>query len=123
MKAQYIKHKKQWSAFMTINGLDVQEYGDTEKQARENLANRIANSKFLSEGIKIKETPKVGDTVIVQRQIGKNGTPHSVEGTIKRFSKTILVDGEQTVWVDFVDGDGYWYPISKVVLKSAVAGI
>lgn len=55
MKAQYIKHKKQWSAFMTINGLDVQEYGDTEKQAREKLADRIANSKFLLEGIKVQK--------------------------------------------------------------------
>jgi hypothetical protein len=51
MKAQYIKHKKQWSAYTTINGLDVQEYGDTEKQAREKLADRIANSDFLLQGI------------------------------------------------------------------------
>lgn len=58
MKAQYIKHKKKWSAYTTLNGIDIQEYGDTEKQARENLANRIANSKFLMDGIKIKiKTP------------------------------------------------------------------
>jgi hypothetical protein len=53
MKAQYIKHKKQWSAFMTLNGLDIQEYGDTEAEARQKLADRISNSKFLMEGIKL----------------------------------------------------------------------
>jgi hypothetical protein len=58
MNAQYINHKKQWSAFMTINGLDVQEYGDTEKEARENLSKRIANSPFLLQGIQLKETIK-----------------------------------------------------------------
>lgn len=54
MKAQYLKNKKKWTAFMTLNGLDIHEYGQTEKEARENLANRIANSKFLLEGIKVK---------------------------------------------------------------------
>lgn len=53
MKALYIKHRNQWSAFMTINGIDIQEYGSTEKDARENLSRRIANSKFLIEGIKV----------------------------------------------------------------------
>jgi hypothetical protein len=51
MNAQYIKHKKQWSAFMTINGLDVQEYSNTEKEAREKLSIRISKSKFLLDGI------------------------------------------------------------------------
>lgn len=54
MKAQYIKRKKQWSSFTTLNGLDIQEYGDTEKEAREKLAGRIANSPFLMKGITIK---------------------------------------------------------------------
>jgi hypothetical protein len=53
MKAQYIKHKKQWSAFTTINGLDIQEYGDTEKEAIQNLTDIIAKSGFLLQGIKI----------------------------------------------------------------------
>ena len=53
MKTQYIKWKKQWSAFTTINGLDVQEYGDTEREARENLAARIANSEFMLKGIRV----------------------------------------------------------------------
>ena len=54
MKAQYLRYKKEWSAFTTLNGLDIQEYGKTEAEARQNLANRIANSKFLLEGIKAK---------------------------------------------------------------------
>ena len=53
MKAQYIKHKKQWSAFTTLNGLDIQEYGRTEKQAVEKLAKRIRESEFLLKGIKL----------------------------------------------------------------------
>jgi hypothetical protein len=51
MKAKYLKNQERWTAFTTINGLDVQEYGETEKEARENLANRIANSEFLLKGI------------------------------------------------------------------------
>ncbi len=53
MKAKYIKWKKQWSAFTTINGLDVQEYGDTEQAALANLASRISNSEFLLKGIRL----------------------------------------------------------------------
>jgi len=54
MKAKFIKHKNKWSAFTTINGLDVQEYGNSDKEAREKLATRIANSDFLLKEIKIK---------------------------------------------------------------------
>lgn len=116
MKAQYLKNKKQWTAFTTINGLDIQEYGDTEAKARENLANRIANSEFLLQGIKTEKTPKVGDTVFVDRQIGKNGAPNRVEGTIKRFSKTMTIGGEKTAEVAYKNGGSYYYPISKLIL-------
>lgn len=53
MKTQYIKHKKQWSAFITLNGLDIQEYGDNESEAKNNLINRISKSEFLLKGIKL----------------------------------------------------------------------
>lgn len=52
MKVQFIRSKGKWSAFTTINGLDVQEYGETEQKARENLATRISKSDFLLKGIK-----------------------------------------------------------------------
>lgn len=52
MYAQYLKNKKLWSAYMTVNGVDIQEYGNTEKDARRKLADRIASSKFLLAGIK-----------------------------------------------------------------------
>ena len=55
MNAQYIKHKKQWSAFTTINGLDIQEYVDTEQEARQKLADRIVNSKYLLDGLNVPE--------------------------------------------------------------------
>lgn len=54
MKTQYLKHKKKWTAFTTINGLDIYELGETEKEAMEKLAQRIANSTFLLKGIKVK---------------------------------------------------------------------
>lgn len=54
MKSTYIKWRKQWSAFTTLNGLDIQEYGNTEQEARQKLADRIENSKFLMEGITVK---------------------------------------------------------------------
>jgi hypothetical protein len=53
MKVNYIAHKNQWSAFMTLNGLCIQEYGKTPKEAREKLADRISKSEFLLAGIKI----------------------------------------------------------------------
>lgn len=55
MKTQYLEKKKKWTAFTTLNGLDIQEYGSTEKQAMQRLTDRISNSKFLLDGIK---TPK-----------------------------------------------------------------
>lgn len=53
MKAQYLKQKRKWTAFTTIGGLDIQEFGDTERQARENLAARIAKSNYLSENLRM----------------------------------------------------------------------
>jgi hypothetical protein len=53
MNAQYLRYQKKWTAFTTINGMDVQEYGSTEREARQKLADRIANSKFLLQGIKL----------------------------------------------------------------------
>ena len=53
MNSQYLRHQKRWTAFTTINGLDVREYGNTEAQARRKLADRIANSDFLLSGITI----------------------------------------------------------------------
>lgn len=50
MNSHYLRRKKKWTAYTTINGVDVYELGDTEKQARDKLANRIANSDFSFEG-------------------------------------------------------------------------
>lgn len=55
INAQYIEHKGQWSAFTTLNGLDIQEYGDTEDEARKALIERIAASEFLLEGVEIEK--------------------------------------------------------------------
>lgn len=54
MNAKYLKDKKQWSAFTTISGMDIQEYGKTEHDALSKLANRIALCPNLLKGIKIK---------------------------------------------------------------------
>lgn len=50
---QYLKNKRKWTAFTTLNGLDIYEIGETEKEAIENLTDIIAKSKFLTEGLKI----------------------------------------------------------------------
>lgn len=55
VKSHYMRKLKRpmWSAFTTLNRMDIREYGATEKEAREKLARRIANSDFLLEGIKV----------------------------------------------------------------------
>jgi hypothetical protein len=53
MKAQYLRYKKQWTAFTTLSGIDIQEYGETEREARQKLAYRISKSSFLMNGITI----------------------------------------------------------------------
>lgn len=53
METKYIKHFKKWSAFTTINGLDVHEFGYTESASKQNLIDRISKSEFLQEGIKL----------------------------------------------------------------------
>jgi hypothetical protein len=53
MKTKYINSKKKWSAFTTVNGLDIQEYGNTEKEAMNRLTDRIASSNFLLDGLKL----------------------------------------------------------------------
>ena len=55
MKMQYLKHKKKWTAFTTINGVDIYELGDTEVEAMAKLHQRIANSDFLLKGTQINE--------------------------------------------------------------------
>ena len=42
---------------MTIGGIDINEFGKTEKEAREKLAKRIADSEFLMDNLKLKESP------------------------------------------------------------------
>ena len=58
MKTQFLKNKLKWTAFTTINGLDVNELGSTEKQAKEKLAKRIRESDFLLDGIKLPTNKK-----------------------------------------------------------------
>lgn len=53
IRTQYLKQKRKWTAFTTLNGMDIYELGDTEKEAIENLTERITKSKFLMEGLKL----------------------------------------------------------------------
>lgn len=67
------------------------------------------------------EVLSVGCKVKVMRQIGKNGIPTETNGRIKHFSEQITVGGERTAFVQCEDeknGDGYWYPISKIQVQS-----
>jgi len=58
---------------------------------------------------------EVGSKVIVNRQIGKDGIPTQTEGTIKRFSSTILVKGKPTAVIVFDDDkESYWFPIDEI---------
>lgn len=117
IKTNYLRHKNKWSAFTTLNGVDIQEYGDNEKAAKDNLTKRISKSEFLLSGISIPYTPKVGDVVLVPMKIGKKGVISIVEGVVKTFSKSIMIDGEKTVLVSHLDYPPAYYPISKVTLK------
>lgn len=57
---------------------------------------------------------KIDDKVMVLKQVGKNGTPIQQRGKILNFSNIILVDGEQTAYIQYIDGGGYFYPLSKI---------
>lgn len=45
IKTQFLQHKQQWTAFVTWRGYDLQEYGETERNAVLFLLERHA--KFL----------------------------------------------------------------------------
>lgn len=43
IKTQFLSNKQQWTAFVTWAGLDIQEYGETERNAVLFLLERHAN--------------------------------------------------------------------------------
>ena len=61
---------------------------------------------------------KVGDNVIVMRQIGKNGPREEVTGVIERFTNGITIRGQLTAVVKYDDNkcDPYVHPIPEIKL-------
>jgi hypothetical protein len=58
---------------------------------------------------------KIGDRVKVIRQIGKDGDPKEVTGTIERLNSTIRIGGEKTATVKYDDGHpSYAHRISQI---------
>lgn len=43
-----VPHVQKWSCAITIDGMDYQEYGDTRKEAIQNMGNRILSSEYLT---------------------------------------------------------------------------
>lgn len=49
MKCLFLQHRKQWSAFMTIGGMDYQAYGDTDRDARTNIVDMVLRTPSILE--------------------------------------------------------------------------
>lgn len=62
---------------------------------------------------------KIGNSVIVNRQIGKDGIPNPTKGIIVRFSQIITVKGKPTAVVKFDDDkETYFFPIDEIEVVS-----
>ena len=109
IKTKFLEQKQMWSAFVTHQCYDYQEYGETELNAVKFLVER--HNQLLP----LLYTK--GRSVFVMRQIGKNGTPQRTEGMIDRLSSTIIVNGKRTAVVNFTDGDIHCYPIDEIEIK------
>jgi hypothetical protein len=50
----FMENHKKWNCALTLGGIDVQQFGETEDDCRNNMFLMILNSKFLSSAIREK---------------------------------------------------------------------
>ncbi len=56
IKTQHLKDPDEWTAFITVLGLDINTYGATESIAKERLMFKIYKDKNIQKAIKIEQT-------------------------------------------------------------------